>query len=110
MTPSYIDLQAHSAPLGLAFITSARWPGAYANNLLVAFHGSWNRSVPTWDKIVRVKLDRQGGYQGIEDFITGWLRPDGTKLGRPVDILFDRNGTVLITDDKKGVVYRLTTP
>ena len=110
MTPSYIDMQAHSAPLGLAFITSARWPVAYANNLLVAFHGSWNRSVPTGDKIVRIKLDRQGAYQGIEDFITGWLQPDGTKLGRPVDILFERNGTAFITDDQKGVVYRLTPP
>lgn len=110
MTPSYIDLQAHSAPLGLAFVTAANWPADYKDNLLVSFHGSWNRTVPTGDKIVRIKLDRQGNYLGIEDFITGWLQPDGTKLGRPVGIAFDKNGTAFISDDQSGVVYRLTPP
>ena len=110
MTPSYIDLQAHSAPLGLAFVTAANWPADYKDNLLVSFHGSWNRSVPTGDKIVRIKLDKQGNYLGIEDFITGWLQPDGTKLGRPVGIAFGKNGTAFISDDQSGVVYRLTPP
>ncbi len=110
MTPSYIDLQAHSAPLGLAFVTAASWPADYKDNLLVAFHGSWNRSVPTGDKIVRIRLDQQGNFQGIEDFITGWQQPDGTRLGRPVGILFKQDGSAYISDDQGGVVYRLTPP
>jgi glucose/arabinose dehydrogenase len=110
MTPSYIDLQAHSAPLGLAFVTASSWPADYRDNLLVAFHGSWNRSVPTGDKVVRIKLDRQGGFQGIEDFITGWQQADGSRLGRPVGILFKQDGSAYVSDDQNGVVYRLTPP
>jgi len=109
-TPSHIDLQAHSAPLGLAFIDSQSWPAEYKYNLLVSFHGSWNRTVPTGDKVVRIRLDRKGNYQGIEDFITGWLQPDGSKLGRPVGILFKQDGSSYISDDQSGVIYRVTPP
>lgn len=86
-------LQAHSAPLGLAF-----WKG----NLLVAYHGSWNRSVPTGYKIV--KIDPESGK--VEDFVTGWLTSSGEALGRPVDILVDGE-TIYISDDKAGVIYNL---
>ena len=109
-TPSHIDLQAHSAPLGLAFIDSQSWPAEYKYNLLVSFHGSWNRTVPTGDKVVRIRLNRNGVYQGIEDFITGWLQPDGSKLGRPVGILFKQDGSAYISDDQSGVIYRVTPP
>ena len=105
-TPSYIDLQAHSAPLGLAFIPSS-WPAQYRDDLLVAFHGSWNRSEPTGYKVVRMKLDVQGNYEATEDFITGWLA-EGSALGRPVDLLFGPDGALYISDDKAGVIYRIT--
>lgn len=105
-TSSHIDIPAHSAPLGLAFIPS-NWPEQYRDDLLVAFHGSWNRSEPTGYKIVRMKLDEQGNYLGTEDFITGWLAGNGA-LGRPVDLLFDTQGTLFISDDKAGVVYRVS--
>ncbi len=104
--PSFVDLQAHSAPLGLAFAPET-WPKAYKNSLLVAFHGSWNRSVPTGYKIVRLKLDEKGNYSGVEDFITGWLT-NNEVLGRPVDLLFDQKGNLFISDDKAGVIYRVT--
>ena len=107
MTPSYVEYPAHSAPLGLAFVTSDAWPAAYKYNLIVAFHGSWNRSVPTGYKLVRVKLDRQGNFQGLEDFVTGWLQPDGTKLGRPAGVLMRSDGVAFVSDDQSGVVYRL---
>ena len=110
-TPSYIDIQAHSAPLGLAFIPeNSAWPKDYWNNLLVAYHGSWNRSEPTGYKIVRYRLDKDGNYLGEKDFITGWLTDDGAALGRPVDILVNLNGTALISDDKAGVIYRIAAP
>ncbi|MBI4992045.1 MAG: PQQ-dependent sugar dehydrogenase [Candidatus Harrisonbacteria bacterium] len=102
---SYIDIPAHSAPLGLAFIPEEGWSQQYWHNLLVAYHGSWNRSVPTGYKIVRYKFDNQEAYFGEEDFITGWLRPDGTAVGRPVDILVQPGGKIYISDDKAGVVY-----
>lgn len=101
-----VEMQAHSAPLGLAFIPDS-WPSEYHDDLLVAFHGSWNRTEPTGYKVVRIKLDEKGSYQGIEDFITGWQAGDGI-LGRPVDVLFDAAGALFITDDKAGVIYRVT--
>jgi glucose/arabinose dehydrogenase len=109
--PSHIDLQAHSAPLGLAFVPEdppgAGWTQEYWNDVLVAFHGSWNRTEPTGYKIVRIKLDAQGNYQGQEDFITGWLK-DNRALGRPVDILVQPYGVMYISDDKAGVIYKVT--
>lgn len=107
---SHIDLQAHSAPLGLAFISSS-WPEEYRGDLLVSYHGSWNRSVPTGYKVVRIKLDEKGNYEGVEDFITGWLdnvsSAEGA-LGRPVDLLFGSDGALYISDDKVGVIYSVT--
>src|SRR3990167_3276890 len=106
-TESYIDIPAHSAPLGLAFFPEEGWPENYWHNLLVAYHGSWNRTEPTGYKIVRYMLDANGKYIGVEDFIVGWL--DGnTALGRPVDIIIQPGGTIFISDDKAGVIYRVT--
>jgi glucose/arabinose dehydrogenase len=105
--PSYIDIPAHSAPLGLAFFPEKGWPEEFRNDLLVAYHGSWNRSVPTGYKIVRCRLDKEGRYLGVEDFITGWLTRDGESLGRPVDIMIHSDGTIFVSDDKAGVIYRI---
>jgi glucose/arabinose dehydrogenase len=105
--PSLMEIPAHSAPLGLAFFPEQGWPEDFQNNLLVAYHGSWNRSVPTGYKIVRYRLDTTGKYLGSEDFITGWFSKDGTALGRPVDIMVRPNGTIFVSDDKAGVIYRI---
>jgi len=93
--------------LGLAFVTSDGWPADYKDNLIVAFHGSWNRTVPTGDKLVRIRLDKQGNYLGTEDFITGWLQPSGTKLGRPVGIILRSDGNMYVSDDSSGGIYRI---
>lgn len=103
---SQVDIQAHSAPLGIAFAPRKGWPSEYQGDLIVAYHGSWNRTVPTGYKVVRVKLDNQGKFEGIEDFITGWQKGDSV-LGRPVDVKVDTNGNMYITDDKAGVIYRV---
>ncbi len=107
-TQSFIDLQAHSAPLGLTFIGEEGWPEAYWYNLLVAEHGSWNRTEPVGYKVERITMDAKGVYLGKEDFITGWLTSDGSKLGRPADIQAFPGGLVYITDDLLGVVYKLS--
>lgn len=104
---SHIDIPAHSAPLGLAFFPEEGWPEDYWHNLLVAYHGSWNRSEPTGYKLVRYRLDENGDYLGGEDFISGWLLDDGSALGRPVDILIQPGGLIYVSDDKAGVVYKI---
>ncbi|MBI4139209.1 PQQ-dependent sugar dehydrogenase [Candidatus Uhrbacteria bacterium] len=107
-TPSTVDLPAHSAPLGLAFVPTDGWPEEFQGDLLVAFHGSWNRSVPTGYKIARLTFDPAGTARTAEDFIAGWLANDGSALGRPVDLLF-HEGALYISDDKAGVIYRVTS-
>lgn len=107
---SYIDLQAHSAPLGLAFIPEEGWPEDLWYDLLVAYHGSWNRSVPTGYKIVRFALDEQGIPDGGSEpkaFIDGWLAADGKRLGRPVDIEIFPGGVIYISDDQADRIYRV---
>lgn len=108
-TPSYIDIEpAHSSPLGLAFFPEEGWPEEYWYDMLVAYHGSWNRTEPTGYKIKRFRLDAQGNVLGQEDFISGWLQEDETALGRPVDILIMPGGVIYISDDKAGVIYKAT--
>ena len=111
--PPRVQMQAHSAPLGLAFYDGKMFPPEYRNNVFIAFHGSWNRSVPTGYKVVRVKLDDKGQpVGGAEDFITGWLAPAETKrgrwIGRPVGIVFGSDGAMYVSDDGGGMVYRVT--
>ena len=90
-----------------SFLKMAGLP-EFRNNLLVAYHGSWNRSVPTGYKIVRYRLDGSGNFLRVDDFLTGWLTKDGTALGRPVDIMVRPGGTIFVSDDKAGVIYRIT--
>ena len=108
-----VQMQAHSAPLGLAFYEGSMFPAEYRNNIFVAFHGSWNRSVPTGYKVVRVKLDdKDQPVAGAQDFMTGWLAPGETKkgrwMGRPVGIAFSADGSMYLSDDAGGVIYRIT--
>ncbi|MBI3478278.1 MAG: PQQ-dependent sugar dehydrogenase [Acidobacteria bacterium] len=104
-----VKMQAHSAPLGLAFYEGTAYPAEYRNNIFVAFHGSWNRSVPTGDKVVRVKLDDKGQpTSSTEDFITGWQDARGRRSGRPAGIVFGADGTMYVSDDQAGVIYRVT--
>jgi len=112
--PPKVEMQAHSAPLGLTFYDGKMFPEEYRGNIFVAFHGSWNRSVPTGYKIVRVKLDAKGQpVGGAEDFITGWLElgTGGQKskwMGRPAGVATAPDGSLYITDDGAGEVYRVT--
>jgi glucose/arabinose dehydrogenase len=107
-TPPVLGFQAHSAPLGLTFLQNATaFPGAYRGDMLVAFHGSWNRRIPTGDKVVRVHIV-DGKPVGYDDFITGWQRNNGSRWGRPVGVVVARDGSVLVSDDLAGAIYRVT--
>ncbi len=100
--PSFIDLQAHSAPLGLAFNTEDNFPEEYKNKLFIAYHGSWNRDPPTGYKIVYADINTKE----VKDFAAGWLTDKNKVLGRPVDILFVKD-SMLISDDNAGKIYRV---
>jgi len=107
-----VEMQAHSAPLGLAFYDGKQFPAQFAGDLFVAFHGSWNRSVPTGYKLVRVRFvngqpDSRAGNALVEDFAIGWNR-NGAVWGRPVEPLVAPDGALLLTDDKAGAIYRIT--
>jgi glucose/arabinose dehydrogenase len=102
-----VEMQAHSAPLGLAFYTGRQFPPAYQGNLFVAFHGSWNRTVPTGYKLVRLPFSGRGRPTGeVIDFATGWLVGDKS-WGRPVDVVVGPDGSLFVSDDRYGAVYRI---
>jgi len=108
-TPSHTDIPAHSAPLGLVFVPEEGWPEDMWYDALIAYHGSWNRSVPTGYKIVRIPLDAQGNPSGApQDFMTGFINGKGEVIGRPVALLAEPGGTVYVTDDRAGAVYRIS--
>lgn len=96
------EIAAHSAPLGLAFIDSKQFPKDWQNDLLVAYHGSWGRSTPSGYKIVRLRVSGNT-ILGEEDFITGFL----PAIARPVDLVFDTHGSLYISDDKGGMIYKV---
>lgn len=106
ITPPVQQLGAHVAPLGLKFYTGDAFPAVYRNQLFIAEHGSWNRSEKSGYRIVRVKLD---GARAVayEPFVVGFKRGDEV-LGRPVDLLVLEDGSMLISDDQAGAIYRLT--
>ncbi len=99
----FFELPAHSAPLGITFIKSSQFPTDWQGDVLVSFHGSWNRSTKTGYKVVHISTK---GTPQMTDFLTGFL--DGnTAIGRPVDIIFDQQGSVFISDDKANRVYKI---
>jgi len=97
-----VELQAHSAPLGLVIYDDTMFPKEYFGDLFVAYHGSWNRNEPTGYKIVRIDLVT---FE-VEDFATGWLQGNNV-LGRPVDIVIGEDGSMYVSDDNAGVIYRI---
>ncbi len=103
-----VDMQAHSAPLGLVFYTGENFPTAYRGDLFIAFHGSWNRSVPTGYKVVRLPLDGSRPRGPVEDFASGWLdEKSQTASGRPVGLAVGPDGALYVSDDKAGMIYRI---
>jgi glucose/arabinose dehydrogenase len=98
---------AHVASLGIHFYRGSMLPEEYRGDALVAHHGSWNRTVPDGYRIARVRFDGDGRATSWEPFAEGWL--DGAAAwGRPVDVKELGDGSVLVSDDLAGVIYRIT--
>lgn len=99
-------LGPHVAPLGIRFYTGGAFPNEYHNQVLIAEHGSWNRSKKIGYRVSLVRL-QDGRPVSYEPFVEGWL--DGEKVsGRPVDLLIAPDGAVLLSDDMNGVIYRIS--
>jgi glucose/arabinose dehydrogenase len=101
-----LKLGAHVAPLGMKFYTGKMFPESYRNQIFIAEHGSWNRSIPVGYRIVRIGFDKNRPAL-YEVFAEGWLQ--GRRAwGRPVDILVMPDGALLVSDDRAGVIYRIS--
>jgi glucose/arabinose dehydrogenase len=98
---------AHSAPLDMIFYTGSQFPAAYKNDAFVTMHGSWNRAKPTGYNIVRLHFEN-GKPAKFEDFMTGFLVEDNkSQFGRVVGLAQHPDGSLLVTDDANGVVYKI---
>jgi glucose/arabinose dehydrogenase len=107
--PPLLKMQAHSAPLGLAFYTGATFPAEYQGDLFIAFHGSWNRSTPTGYKVVRVHLQDGRPVGPVQDFATGFAQlTEDDVFGRPVGLAVGPDGALYVSDDKGGYIYRIS--
>jgi glucose/arabinose dehydrogenase len=105
--PPALTVQAHSAPLGLAFYTGMKFPTEYRGDAFMTYHGSWNRVVPTGAKVVRLRV-QNGQPTGVADFVTGWQLSDGSRWGRPVALVVAADGALLISDDVGARIWRVT--
>jgi glucose/arabinose dehydrogenase len=106
-TKPEVELGPHVAALGMRFYTGNMFPPAYRDQIFIAEHGSWNRSVPTGYCIGLVKLDKNNRKPtGYEIFASGWLQ--GLKAwGRPADVEVGPDGALYVSDDRAGIIYRI---
>jgi glucose/arabinose dehydrogenase len=105
-TPPVLELGPHVAALGMRFYTADQFPEHYHGGIFIAEHGSWNRSTPIGYRVMFVEI-RNNEPRSYEIFAEGWLR-DGVVSGRPVDLLVIPDGSLLVSDDKGGRIYRIS--
>lgn len=105
--PPAMALGPHVAALGMRFYTGTMFPEQYRNQIFIAEHGSWNRTIPIGYRIILVHLSGDRAVSR-EVFASGWLQ-NGRAWGRPVDVLVMPDGALLVSDDRAGVIYRITT-
>jgi glucose/arabinose dehydrogenase len=91
----------------MRFYTGNMFPPDYKDAIFVARHGSWNKTVKTGGDVVAVKLNKDGSVRSIEPFLGGFIS-DNNYLGRPVDVAMMKDGSLLVSDDWNGAIYRVT--
>jgi glucose/arabinose dehydrogenase len=102
-----VDTAAHAADLGMHFYTGNMFPEKYTNAAFVAQHGSWNRTTPVGARVMVAFIDEEGNAT-MEPFAEGWIDENGEYLGRPVDVTQLRDGSLLVSDDLAGAIYRIS--
>ena len=108
VTKPVAEFQAHSANLGFKFYTGKQFPAEYQDNAVIAQHGSWNRKEPVGYQLIRVTFNEQKQVKETKVFIDGWLNAEGEMWGRPTDVLQLPDGSLLVSDDFNGVIYRVS--
>ena len=109
LTPPDVLMQAHSAPLQIVFYQGDNFPAAYKGSAFVTLHGSWNRQQRTGYKVVRLLFDSAGKPTGeYEDFMTGFVISDKQVWGRPVGVTVAQDGSLFVTEDGAGTIWRVS--
>ena len=107
-TEPQLELTAHAADLGMAFYKGDSFPSKYQGGIFWAQHGSWNRTTPVGARVMFTALDEEGNAAGAEVFADGWLNEDtGEYRGRPMDVAFLPDGSMLVSDDFAGAIWRI---
>jgi glucose/arabinose dehydrogenase len=107
VTPPTVAIQAHSAPLGLAFLDGEGVPADLSGDLIVAQHGSWNREPPAEPKLLLIDFE-DGEPVAARDFATGWQDAGGERWGRPAGVVVASDGSLIVSDDSNGLLYRIS--
>jgi len=101
-------IQPHSASLGMTFYDGKMFPAEYSGDAFAAEHGSWNHSQGSGREVIRIPIEKGRATGVYQDFLTGFVTPDGNQWGRPVGIATASDGSLLVTDDGAKVIWRVT--
>ncbi len=103
-----VEMDAHAADLGMTFYTGSQFPAKYKGGIFSAQHGSWNRTTPIGARVMFTAVNEDGSVGETTVFADGWLDANGEYLGRPVDVAQLRDGSILVSDDLAGAIYRIS--
>jgi glucose/arabinose dehydrogenase len=106
--PPVVEFTAHAADLGMMFYTGNQFPAEYKNGVFSAQHGSWNRTVPVGARVMFTPVNEDGTVGETQVFAEGWLTDNGEYIGRPVDVAQLPDGSILVSDDLAGAIYRIS--
>jgi len=103
-----VNMVAHAADLGMHFYQGSQFPAKYRGGIFSAQHGSWNRTTPVGARVMFTPVNEDGSPGETEVFADGWIDANGEYLGRPVDVVELRDGSILVSDDLVGAIYRIS--
>ena len=107
LVPPVSETVAHAADLGMTFYRGEAFPEEYRRGIFSAQHGSWNRTTPVGARVMWTPIDEEGNAGETVPFAEGWIDDNGEYLGRPVDVAVLRDGSLLVSDDLAGALYRI---
>jgi glucose/arabinose dehydrogenase len=111
LEPIQVGLPAHSAPLGMSFLERTKVPAPWSGGAVVAAHGSWDRQEPRSPAILWLRWDaKHDTLLPAKTLVSGFQEADGERWGRPVDVVPGPEGSLYISDDAAGAIYKLTPP
>ncbi len=108
VVPPAVEFTAHAADLGMIFYTGSQFPARYRNGIFSAQHGSWNRTKPVGARVMFTPVNEDGTVGEAKPFAEGWLLDTGEYMGRPVDVAQLPDGSIIVSDDLAGAVYRIS--